>query len=296
MSQIQFAFNQLSQQIQQGFAYFGIIDFYTFIMGTITIILIPGPNSLFVFNLASSVKKLNQTVSNQKLAMAASMGIFLGDCILVLLAMFGVASLLKLYPWLLHSLQVVGAIYLAYIGFGITWHALKDVNQSMNRAKQIKNEQPNKTTKEIIAQVNAEKKLNPFAQNKPDQNITNSTNINLINSYTVKSACIKALLISLSNPKAILFFIAFFPQFIQINYLNSWKILLPLAILMLILQIISMTYLFSLIKAGGAIANLSNQTTQQTNQYSTYIPYKQIILQMIAGILFVILGFYLYLS
>ena len=69
---------------------YGITDLATFILGTIFIVLLPGPNSMYVTLVAS------------RWGIAAgyrgACGIFLGDLILMVLAASGIASLLVAVP------------------------------------------------------------------------------------------------------------------------------------------------------------------------------------------------------
>jgi leucine efflux protein len=58
---------------------------------------------------------------------------------------------------------------------------------------------------------------------------------------------IAALTLSLTNPKAIFFFVSFFAQFIQPGYAHPGYTILYLA---LVLQLVSMTYLAGLIFSG----------------------------------------------
>ncbi|GAB4003727.1 hypothetical protein GCM10029992_46670 [Glycomyces albus] len=62
---------------------------------------------------------------------------------------------------------------------------------------------------------------------------------------------LRALIASLLNPKAILFFLAFFVQFVDPTY--AWPVLSYL-VLGVILQICSMIYLSTLIFAGDRLA------------------------------------------
>jgi threonine/homoserine/homoserine lactone efflux protein len=62
----------------------------------------------------------------------------------------------------------------------------------------------------------------------------------------------KALLLSLTNPKAILFLMSFFIQFIDSQFAPSW---LPYLVLAVVLEIISLFYLACLIYAGGKLAS-----------------------------------------
>lgn len=179
---------------------YGITDLTTFIVGTIIIVLLPGPNSLYVMTVASQ----------QGIAAGyrGALGIFAGDLILMSLAVTGTASLLQAQPAVFLGLRYVGAAYLAYLGWGLVraglarWH---------NR--DVDGEQPQ--------------------SNPPGR------------PFKV------ALLISLTNPKAILFFLSFFIQFVSPTYPHPW---LSFVILGGIVQACSMVYLSALIFGGSYLA------------------------------------------
>lgn len=61
----------------------------------------------------------------------------------------------------------------------------------------------------------------------------------------------RALILSLTNPKAILFYISFFIQFIDFNYSHAW---VPYLVLASILELVSFIYLSLLIFSGYLIA------------------------------------------
>ena len=69
---------------------FGITDLVTYLIGTTLIILLPGPNSLYVMTTASRF--------GQKSGYQAALGVLLGDTILMLLTVIGAASLLRTVP------------------------------------------------------------------------------------------------------------------------------------------------------------------------------------------------------
>lgn len=73
----------------------------------------------------------------------------------------------------------------------------------------------------------------------------------LQNKPKIKNPFKKALLLSLSNPKAILFFVAFFIQFVDPNYAHP---VLSFLILGLTVQVFSFTYLTFLIFTGVSLA------------------------------------------
>ena len=87
---------------------YGITDLTAYILGTIAIILLPGPNSLYCLSVAAA-----QGIGKGYRAIA---GIFVGDGILILVTVFGAGSLLKLYPSLFNAIKLIGGLYLMYLG------------------------------------------------------------------------------------------------------------------------------------------------------------------------------------
>lgn len=181
--------------------FYGITDLGTFVLGTIFIVLLPGPNSLYVMTVAS------------RLGIAAgyrgALGIFLGDFILMVLSATGAASLLQTTPALFMLIKYAGAAYLAWMGFGLIRAAL-----AMWR--------------------------HPAADQAPPAPLDASRPFRT------------ALIISLMNPKAILFFVSFFIQFVDPAYPLP---ALSFAILGLIVQICSLAYLSLLIFGGAKLAD-----------------------------------------
>lgn len=175
---------------------FGVINIWTYIAGLIFIIIIPGPNSLFVLKTSAS----HGVVSGYK----AAAGCFLGDAILIFLAYLGVASVIKASPLLFTVVRFMGALYLLYLGI------------------------------KIIQE-------NFISKNK---NHTDSINVR-------GNVFRKALTLSLTNPKSIMFYISFFVQFINFNYPHA---AVPYLILATILEVLSFTYMTTLIFGGVAMA------------------------------------------
>jgi leucine efflux protein len=173
----------------------GITDIWAYLLGTVLIILVPGPNSLFALTTAAT--------RGRKAGFAAAAGIVVGDMILMLAAVLGVASLMKTHPVAFDIVRYLGAGYLVWIGI---------------------------------------KSLLP--SNTPEQ-ATNTVQAN------TKRAFRSALGISLINVKAILFFMAFFPQFVDPSYPHVWH---SFAALGLIVQLVSISYLTTLILAGSALS------------------------------------------
>ncbi|WP_153108860.1 leucine efflux protein LeuE [Propionivibrio limicola] len=188
--------------------FYGITDITTFILGTIFIVLLPGPNSLYVMTVAS----------RQGVAMGyrGAMGIFIGDTILMALSAMGVASLLHGIPALFMVLKYAGGGYLAWLGVSMLRSAL--------RTWRRKEESSTRMEQEALA-----------------------GNSSLVAARPLRTA----LLISLMNPKAILFFISFFIQFVSPGYERP---AVSFLILGAIVQTCSFVYLSALIFGGARLA------------------------------------------
>ncbi|WLP94893.1 leucine efflux protein LeuE [Psychrobacter sp. M13] len=188
---------------------FGITDLTAYIIGSIIIILLPGPNSLYCLSVSAAhgTRKGYRTVA----------GIFLGDSILILVTVLGMGSLLKLYPVLFTAIKLLGGLYLSYLG-----------------------------TKLLISGYQTFRHRAQIADAKPK----------LITAPISQNFFYRALLLSLTNPKAILFFLSFFVQFVEPTYPYPFLSFLVLAI---ILQLISFSYLSVMVFSGK---NLSRKFSQ----------------------------------
>ncbi len=188
--------------------FYGITDLTTFILGTVFIVLLPGPNSLYVMATAS------------RWGVAAgyrgACGIFVGDTILMLLAVTGTASLLRATPELFMAIKYAGAAYLAWVGFNLLRGALATWRRG--------DATPDSTAGTAPDYPKVRGTPHPFRT---------------------------ALIISLMNPKAILFFVSFFIQFVDPGYAHPGLSFLMLGV---IVQVCSVIYLSVLIFAGARLA------------------------------------------
>ncbi|MER7206525.1 leucine efflux protein LeuE [Streptosporangium sp. NPDC000239] len=194
--------------------FFGITDIWTYVLGAFFIILLPGPNSLYVLTTAAQ--------RGVRQGYRAAAGVFIGDSVLMVLASAGVASLLKSTPILFNVVKYAGAAYLAWIGFQMlrgAWRSWR-TSQDAQAAQAAQGAQAGRTT-QAASRRGGE---NPLR---------------------------KALVISLMNPKAILFFISFFIQFVDPAYGMP---ALSFLILGVICQVFSMLYLSLLIFGGTFLA------------------------------------------
>jgi leucine efflux protein len=181
----------------------GVTDIWTYVIGTVAIILLPGPNSMYVLSTAAT--------RGVRRGYQAACGVFLGDAILMVASAAGVASLLRAYPPLFAGLKWAGAAYLAYLGVRMVLGAVRGWRSSGS-------------VSEAVAAAAPPPADRPFR---------------------------RAFTISLMNPKAILFFVSFFIQFVDPAYAYP---ALSFTILGAIVQLFSFLYLTGLIFAGSWLA------------------------------------------
>jgi leucine efflux protein len=134
----------------------GITDFWAFVVAVAVFLALPGPGT---FALLTSTGK-----GGFRAGAAATLGLIVGDQVLLWLAALGVAAVLQGHPILFKSLQYAGAAYLVFVGVRLIFSRGANAQPIPIRAGQY------------------------FRQ---------------------------ALLITLLNPKAIVFYMAFFPLFID---------------------------------------------------------------------------------
>jgi leucine efflux protein len=172
----------------------GITNPWTFVVGTVAIVLLPGPNTLFVLSVAGRF--------GVRAGYRAAAGVWIGDSILMTLSAAGAASLLHAYPALFVAVKWAGAAYLAYVG-------LRQVISTWRRSS--------------------------------------SSSPPLVDTAVFR----RSIVVSLLNPKAILFFVSFFVQFVDPSYGYPAVSFLVLG---LIVEVVSAVYLSVLIFAGSFVA------------------------------------------
>ncbi|MFD7642419.1 leucine efflux protein LeuE [Kitasatospora sp. NPDC059795] len=182
----------------------GVHDLTTYVLGALVIVLLPGPNSLYVLSVAAR--------KGVRTGYRAACGVFLGDLTLISLTSLGAASLLRANPAVFAVVKFGGAAYLLWIGLGMIRAA-----RQMWRERAVVD-----TAATDAVEADAER---PFR---------------------------RALVISLLNPKAILFLLSFFTQFVDTSYGAP---ALSFALLGGVLQTFSFLYLSLLIFAGTSLAN-----------------------------------------
>lgn len=184
----------------------GVTDLPTYLVGLVLIILLPGPNSLYVLSVAAR--------RGVRSGYAAAAGVFTGDAVLMTLSAVGVAGVLRANDVLFSIVKYLGAGYLAWLAIGMLRAAW-----GMWRARRAV----------AVAAASVATASGPVAE-RPYR---------------------RALVVSLLNPKAILFFVAFFVQFVDPGYPHP---ALSFLVLGVFCQIASAAYLSALIFGGARLA------------------------------------------
>src|SRR3989442_9188830 len=96
---------------------FGTVDLPEFVIGALFIVLLPGPNSLYVLTVGAR--------KGVRTGYRAAGGVFLGDTVLLTLTALGAASMLKGSPTTFDVVNYLGAGYLPWLGFGMLRSAVR---------------------------------------------------------------------------------------------------------------------------------------------------------------------------
>lgn len=196
---------------------FGVMYLFSYVLGVLAIVLVPGPNSIYVLTTAAR--------SGIRSGYGGALGIFIGDTVLMSLSALGAASVLHANLFLFNVVRLAGAAYLCYLGAGMLFNGLRSLVGKRTQA------------------VQADAAEAPVAREHA----------------SFWTSCRKALMISLINPKAILFFLSFFVQFVDPDYAYPTISFLVLGAIM---QCFSMCYLSILILAGSSLARVFSRQTR----------------------------------
>ncbi|MFJ1611788.1 leucine efflux protein LeuE [Streptomyces sp. NPDC088249] len=186
----------------------GVTDLPTYLAGLLLIVLLPGPNSLYVLSVAAR--------RGVRTGYVAAAGVWTGDTVLMTLSALGASSLLRTTPALFAVVKFAGAGYLTWLAIGMLRAAVATWRERHRRVAELTGESagPEAAT----------------AMERPYR---------------------RALVVSLFNPKAILFLISFFVQFVDPGYAYP---ALSFLVLGTLLQIASFLYLSMLIFGGTRLS------------------------------------------
>jgi leucine efflux protein len=153
----------------------GITDLWALVIATVIFLAIPGPGTIKLF--ASMAEKNG----GARAGVWSTLGLMAGDTVWMVLALSGVAALAAAYPRAFDVLRYAGALYLAWVGFSL-----------IKNAKQTLGGDPSPAAS-----------LRPLPEGEVEKR------------RGAKQWFYESMLVSLSNPKVIGFYVAFFPLFID---------------------------------------------------------------------------------
>ncbi|CAL9521604.1 Leucine efflux protein [Streptomyces sp. enrichment culture] len=191
----------------------GVTDLPTYLAGLLLIILLPGPNSLYVLSVAAR--------RGVRTGYKAAAGVFTGDAVLMTLAAAGAGALLQTSPLLFGVVKLLGAGYLTWLAVGMlrgAWALWR------SRAERDGRDESGAAEPQPRGEAAAAERERPYR---------------------------RAVLISLFNPKAILFLVSFFVQFVDPGYAYP---ALSFLLLGALLQLGSFLYLTLLIFGGTRLS------------------------------------------
>ncbi len=163
----------------------GITDLWALALATLIFLAIPGPGTIKLF--ASMAEKNG----GARAGVWSTLGLMAGDTVWMVLALSGVAALAAAYPKAFDVLRYAGALYLAWVGFNLIRHsrvALGERSDSLTR---------------------------PVGHPLPEGEGNKARG--------AKHWFVESCFVSLSNPKVIGFYVAFFPLFIDTKNFEGVK-------------------------------------------------------------------------
>ena len=119
-------------------------------------------------------------VDGRRAAFVGMLAVMIGDSMLILLAYLGIAALLAAHPAVFSAVRIAGGIFLAWLGAKAIWQAFLMRRKGVGAAAAG------------VEGTRAKRSAHPC-----------------------RKAFVTALALSLTNPKAILFYVSFFVQFID---------------------------------------------------------------------------------
>ena len=98
---------------------------FGFVLATVVVLVIPGPSVLFVVNIAAP--------QGIKSVFAASLGIVLGDFMVLTCSLLGLGAIILASPFLFRLIRWLGAVYFFYLGYYFIVSAMPKMHIVINK-------------------------------------------------------------------------------------------------------------------------------------------------------------------
>jgi threonine/homoserine/homoserine lactone efflux protein len=175
---------------------FGITHFSLFVLSCIALSVTPGPDSAFI--VARSVS------DGQRAGLASAFGIIVGCCVHLTFTVLGLAALLAASVQAFTIVKWVGAAYLVWLG----------VRMLITRQAKVPALLP--ASAEMAVQGTEARDLSGIAATSPaSPSLASAVVVSSTASASMRRLFWQGFVTNLLNPKVVLFFIAFFPQFVD---------------------------------------------------------------------------------
>lgn len=174
----------------------GISDWITLVISTLVFLMLPGPGTFAVLTAAAR--------GGLAAGFAALAGLMVGDLALMAMAAGGVAALLAAHPHAFQAVRYAGVVYLLWIGARLL-HAGRRTTSGVPEPHDAEN-------RGSIAGVDPDS--NAHLQSGADSGGP-AVMASSARQEDVRAAFVTGLLVTLLNPKAIVFYMAFFPLFVD---------------------------------------------------------------------------------
>lgn len=205
--------------------------FLLFFFSTFLISATPGPNMLlaFVYGLNFGVRRTLWTLA----------GLSLGLFLLLVAALLGLDVIYRQLPWLLDVIMVVGAVYLAYLGIQSWRHSAGNQNLLLDadslKAEQVRLQSAQAAEVQVHPIQVLPTQVHPTQVHTAQPHHIQQDDAQFQAAQTSQATDTRGehkpqliqvqpwrllatgVWVSLSNPKAILFFAAFFPKFLNFS-------------------------------------------------------------------------------
>ncbi|WP_199608608.1 LysE family translocator [Flocculibacter collagenilyticus] len=172
-------------------------EFLTIVVLHLLAVASPGPDFAVVLN--------HSLLHGRRVAYVTSIGVALGILVHVTYSLVGIGIVLQTTPWLLQMIQVIGALYLGYLGFLSLKAALKERAVENPSLEQIQTHSSAESTKQHNP------KYNYTAHGNPKQE------------FPLKKAFMVGFLTNGLNPKATLFFVSLFSIVVSVETTTGIK-------------------------------------------------------------------------
>lgn len=217
---------------------FGILHFVLFLSSALIFTLTPGLDTVFVLNRAVSQGK--------QIGIMAGLGVATGVVVHTFLAAFGLAAIVAKSAWLFTLIKYLGAAYLIYLGISSVYHSFftKDLPAPVSE-----NSSSNENSLKSHANI-ANANVEDGATKLNDAHGSQAHSPQAHSSQELWRAFRSGLFTNVLNPKVVLFFLAFFPQFITVDARQDFA---PYLILGMSYAAISAVWLVMLGALAGSV-------------------------------------------